>query len=67
MRKNMLSSLQRQQLSEVTGNVSVAIFSIGALIPLLSQQLSGSTPLQLFVSVLVAIMMEVISLFILKK
>ena len=66
-KKNNLNLLQKQQLSEVIGNTSVAIFSIGALNPLLTQRINDFVLLQLLLSTIIAIIIEVISLIILKK
>lgn len=65
--KDRLNFHQKQQLSEVIGNTSVAIFSIGALNPLFTQNIDKFVGLQLIASVIIAIIMEIVSLIILKK
>lgn len=66
-KKNNLNLYQRQQLAEVIGNMAIAIFTIGALNPIFSQRIDKFVGLQLIASLIVAILIEVISLLILEK
>jgi len=66
-KRGTLNLRQKQQLSEVMGNTAVAVFSIGALNPLFTQQINKFIGFQLIASVVVAIIVEVISLDILKN
>lgn len=65
-KKSELNLQQKQQLAEVMGNTALAVFTIGALNPLFSQ-INQLISFQLMISVIIAIIIEVISLIILKK